>query len=129
MNRITCAALFIFLFVPSAFADYQTGMEAYKKGDFSAAYSEFKALATSGDYKAQFYMGVMHQEGQGVEKDGVTALRWFRLSAEGALKNTEDHDRECQSALSLQQKTIEQLQETIRRIRVEAGGNTDIGPN
>lgn len=39
-------------------------------------------LAEQGDLVAQFYMGLVYSEGQGVEKDDAEAVRWYRLAAD-----------------------------------------------
>ena len=38
-------------------ADFQTGMEAYERGDFAAALREFRPLAEQGHAWAQFSLG------------------------------------------------------------------------
>ncbi len=40
---------------------------------------DFKALAAMGDAKAQYYLGVQYEFGEGVEKE---AVEWFRKAAE-----------------------------------------------
>ncbi|MGE4617710.1 MAG: tetratricopeptide repeat protein [Gammaproteobacteria bacterium] len=69
------------LSTPSA-ADFGAGIAAYKRGDFEAASSEFSRLATAGDVRAQFAMGLMHYNGEGVEQGDAAAFEWYRKSAE-----------------------------------------------
>ena len=46
-------------------------------------YVEFlKAMAEKGDAERQFYLGVLYNTGQGVEKDDKEAVKWFRKAAE-----------------------------------------------
>ena len=46
-------------------------------------YFEFlKATAEKGNAERQFYLGVMYNTGQGVEKDDKEAVKWFRKAAE-----------------------------------------------
>jgi TPR repeat protein len=50
-------------------ADFDTGVAAAKKGDYAAALREWTPLAEQGDAVAQFNLGVMYQQGQGVSQD------------------------------------------------------------
>jgi len=45
-------------------------------------FSDLQKKAESGDAKAQDNLGVMYMNGQGVTKDYVEAVKWFRKSAE-----------------------------------------------
>jgi len=70
-------------------ADIQTVKVAYKNKDYPAALKGFQPLAASGNAEAQFYVGLMYDNGEGVPQDYrqvVThvqqALTWYRKSAE-----------------------------------------------
>ena len=39
-------------------------------------------MAKQGDFEAQFYLGYMYHNGQGVLQDYETAVKWYILSAE-----------------------------------------------
>ena len=54
---------------------------AYGKEDYATASGLFRPLADQGDASAQFKMGVMYDNGQGVPKDYVQAVKWYRLAA------------------------------------------------
>jgi TPR repeat protein len=41
----------------------------------------FRLAAEQGDASAQYNLGVMYTNGEGVPKDDVTAARWYRLAA------------------------------------------------
>ena len=43
---------------------------------------ELRALADQGDVDAQFNLGVMYDNGEGVPQDYAEAVRWYRLAAE-----------------------------------------------
>ena len=58
------------------------GYQSYLKGDYDAAYEEWLPLAELGDIEAQFNLGVMYDEGAGVDKDLVAAAGWYRKAAE-----------------------------------------------
>jgi len=74
-------------------AGAQTGIQAaksaYKNKDYTTALKEFQPLAASGNAEAQFYVGLMYDNGEGVPQDYrqvVThvqqAMAWYRKSAE-----------------------------------------------
>jgi TPR repeat protein len=58
------------------------GYQSYLKGDFSAAYNEWLPLAELGDVEAQYNLGVMYDEGAGMEQDLAAAADWYRKAAE-----------------------------------------------
>ncbi|MGO9021708.1 MAG: tetratricopeptide repeat protein [Syntrophobacteraceae bacterium] len=68
-------------FAGLAHAGFDDGTAAYDKGDYGRAYSEMRPLAERGEAPAQFYLGVMYENGQGVPKDYVQAHKWFELAA------------------------------------------------
>jgi TPR repeat protein len=57
------------------------GYQSYLKGDYTAAYDEWLPLAELGDAEAQFNLGVLYDEGAGVERDLATAADWYRKAA------------------------------------------------
>ncbi len=58
------------------------GYQSYLKGDFDAAYAEWLPLAELGDVEAQYNLGVMYDEGAGVDRDLASAADWYRRAAE-----------------------------------------------
>ncbi|MEK9941784.1 MAG: tetratricopeptide repeat protein [Gammaproteobacteria bacterium] len=62
--------------------DFQKGVEAAQKGDFATALREWRPLAEQGNATAQFNLGVMYRQGQGVPQDDKEAVNWYRKSAE-----------------------------------------------
>ncbi len=68
--------------VPSFSADYQTGLDAYNRGDYEAALREWRPLAGQGDADARTGLGFMYDEGLGVAKSCTKAGEWYRLAAE-----------------------------------------------
>jgi TPR repeat protein len=58
------------------------GYQAYLKGDFAAALGEWYPLAELGDAEAQYNIGVLYDEGAGVQQDYAEAARWYRKAAE-----------------------------------------------
>ena len=63
-------------------SNFQTGLDAYSKGDYNAAHRVWYTLAAEGDARAQFWLGLMYEDGVGVEQDYGEALFWYRHSAE-----------------------------------------------
>ena len=57
---------------------------AYGKEDYATALRLFRPLANRGDADAQFNLGFMYRNGQGVPKDYVLAYMWRNLAAAGA---------------------------------------------
>ncbi len=78
---ILTAALLVGLTAP-AWADLESGLAAYARGDYDIALREFTALAEQDKAEAQFNLGVMYHIGEGVPRDYVQAMQWYRLAAE-----------------------------------------------
>ena len=62
--------------------DWEKGVEAYQQGDFATAAQWFRKSAERGDAMAQYSLGVMYDNGQGVTRDYKEAAQWYRKSAE-----------------------------------------------
>ncbi len=58
------------------------GVSAYNHGDYATALREFRSLAEQGDAGAQYYLGLMYGNGEGVPQDYAEAARWHRKAAE-----------------------------------------------
>jgi len=68
-------AIVRFLCISIAFgAEFSAGVAAYKRGDFTAAIAEFSALAETSDARAQFALGLLYDNGEGVVSDPEQAL-------------------------------------------------------
>ena len=62
--------------------DYQDGWDAYERQDYKTAYKLWLPLAEEGYSGAQYNLGLMYDNGQGVPQDYKEAVKWYRLSAE-----------------------------------------------
>ena len=62
-------------------AAYNEGVAAYNEGDYQKAIQKFQPLAEQGHAIAQYNLGLMYDDGQGVPQDYVQAHKWFNLSA------------------------------------------------
>jgi localization factor PodJL len=66
----------------TAWADCETGFEAFDSADYERALRHLLPCARAGDPIAQFEVGVMYGYGRGVPQDDAEAVRWFRPAAE-----------------------------------------------
>lgn len=61
---------------------HQEGADAYAHGNYAVALEKFKPLAEQGNMQAQFSLGVMYHQGQGVPQDDKEAVAWWSKAAE-----------------------------------------------
>jgi TPR repeat protein len=81
-SLISSLILMSFLALTGAASDFQTGLTAYQKKDYTAAVKEWRPLAEKGDAPSQFNLGLMYVDGLGVPQDYNQALSWFERSAQ-----------------------------------------------
>ncbi len=89
MRNVIKAALFtliLALAAPVAAQDFEAGREAYKRGDYAAALSEWLSLAEQGNAQAQHQLGYMYLRGRGVARDDIQAHMWWSLAASQGYK-------------------------------------------
>jgi len=60
---------------------FEDGLSARDRGDYSTAFTTFKQLASSGDANSQFQLSLLYSGGKGVKVDAVQALYWLRQAA------------------------------------------------
>jgi len=60
---------------------HQSALEAYQKGDFSAAHQQWNALAEKDYADAQYYLAVLYRDGAGVPQDYRLAQSWYERAA------------------------------------------------
>jgi len=82
MRSLSCFVVLLTLSAISAAADFATGLAAYNKGDYSTAVKEWRPLADQGVAAAQFNLGLLYYDGQGVPLDFSQAAEWFTKAAE-----------------------------------------------
>ncbi len=73
-------AVLLLLVTPASAQDFQKGLEATKRGDYTAALREFRPLAEQGNAIAQFNLGILYGNGRGVPQDYAEAAKWYRLA-------------------------------------------------
>ncbi len=64
-----------------SFADVKAGVDAWAKGDYPRAITEWRPLAVAGDADAEFNLAQAYKLGRGVPLDPVLAESWFRKAA------------------------------------------------
>lgn len=61
---------------------FEQGLALYDLGEFAGAYAVWEPLALLGDARAQFQLGVLYREGEGVAVDEDEAFDWTLCAAE-----------------------------------------------
>lgn len=61
--------------------DLARGRGAFAAGDYPRALGYFRAAAEQGDANAQYYVGLMHANGQGTTRDFAEAAKWYEKAA------------------------------------------------
>jgi TPR repeat protein len=81
LRFITALVLSILCLAVPAWADFQAGMDAYNRKDYSTALREWRPLAEQGDAGAQYYIGVLYDFRKGVPQDFALAREWYEKAA------------------------------------------------
>lgn len=82
MRKIAALSLLFLLFVSPAWAGFGEGQAMFSAGDYKGAYDAWLPLAKEGDARAQYSLGVLYQQGLGVDKDFDQAAEWFDRAAQ-----------------------------------------------
>ena len=77
----TVLLVLVLLWPAAGLADFSEGLAAAQRGDFATAIREFRPLAEAGNAWAQYNLGVMYANGEGVPEDDAEAVKWYRLAA------------------------------------------------
>lgn len=80
MKRIAAALLLCAVAAP-AWAGFEEGTAAHRKGDYAAALGQWQPLADQGDPRAQYALGYLNQFGQGLPQNLAKAVEWYQKSA------------------------------------------------
>lgn len=62
-------------------AEIQPAVSLYEQGDYAAAHQEFSRLAARNNGGAQYYLGLMYDQGLGVTENPDLARNWYVLAA------------------------------------------------
>jgi len=65
-----------------AWSDFNTGLEAYKRGDYKTAYEQWRPEAEKGDPYAQHMLGFLYANGRGVPLQPEQTVIWWQRAAE-----------------------------------------------
>jgi len=68
--------------ISASLAGFEGGMEAYRRGDFEAAFREWEPSARAGDPQSLHMLGFLYAKGRGIEKDLAETARLWRRAAE-----------------------------------------------
>ena len=68
-------------FINSAAADVDIGIQSFIDEDYVTAHAELTESANEGDSKAQYWLGLMHESGEGVRQDYFEARKWYERAA------------------------------------------------
>ena len=79
-SALLTSALISALTSTSALADFNSALNANQNEDYKAAHKEFVSMASSGEKRSQFNLGIMYFYGQYVKKDINQAYAWLKLS-------------------------------------------------
>jgi len=61
---------------------FEEGETAYSVADFATAAARFEQAAKEGNASAQYKLGSMHHDGEGVPRDHVQSVYWYTKAAE-----------------------------------------------
>jgi len=93
LKRFFATLLFstlVLVFPNSPAADsFDDGFQAYEAGDYKKALEIIKPIAEQGGDLAQFYLGHMYSEGEGVPRDETEAVKWYRKAAEQGMPSAQ----------------------------------------
>ena len=82
MRKFLSAAAIAFTLSGPAYAqDWDKGLAAYQAGDYATALREWRPLAEQGNAMAQYVLGVMYRDGQGVPQDYRETEKWYQKAA------------------------------------------------
>jgi TPR repeat protein len=64
---------------------FSLGFQAYERGDYTTALRFLRPLAEQGNARAQYNLGIMYDNGEGVPENDAEAVKWYRLAADQGL--------------------------------------------
>ena len=73
------------------FEEFEGGFAAYQRGDYATAARLWRPLAEQDYAGAQYNLGNMYAQGQGVPQDHTEAMKWYRLAADQGLAEAQSN--------------------------------------
>ncbi len=61
---------------------FEDALSAHERGDYDEAVKLYRKAADQDDARAQFNLGFMYYNGQGVPQNHAPAMKWYRMAAE-----------------------------------------------
>ena len=84
---VVCLLSILWIVPPECRGNITEGLKAYRRGDYACAFRKFAQMAERGNVKAQYYIGYMYLNGEGVAADYNAAFKWLsRAAAKGNSK-------------------------------------------
>lgn len=80
-QRLLIVATLLFLLITSACEDRRAD-KAYLRGDYDKARTDIEFLAHDGEPRAQYDLGLMYDQGQGVQQSDAKAMDWYERAAQ-----------------------------------------------
>ena len=74
--------LFVCAAGPAVVGPYEDGVAAHRKGDYATTLRLLRPFADRGNATAQYALGLMYYNGQGVSQDYAAAVSWYRKAAD-----------------------------------------------
>ena len=84
MRRVFLGIALVMLLGAQSQPGFQDGLLAYHRGDHVGAMEIWRPLAERGDASAQYMVGYLYAQGEGVEPSSRTAAKWYRKAADQA---------------------------------------------
>ena len=82
LKRLTTLIITLSICVGAVWAgDVEDGDAALVRKDYVTALSKYKSAAAKNNASAQYNLGVLYDNGQGVVQDYAEAVRWYKLAA------------------------------------------------
>lgn len=66
-------------------SDWDLARSAHERGDYATEVAVIQPLAEQGSVYAQFNLGVLYDQGQGVPQSDTLAMQWYQKAAEQGL--------------------------------------------
>jgi TPR repeat protein len=85
------ATAWIAFAAPAPCGPREDAANSYQRGDYAAAFNDFKALADKGDAHAQYMLGLMYHDGQGISPNETAAFGWFLKAAQQGNADAENY--------------------------------------
>lgn len=121
MKRLFIATV-LALSLNNVHAGLNEGVDAYENSHYATALKELEPLANEGDATAQYYVGLMYDNGFGVEQDYSQSFAWYLKSA---LQNDTDAQYNLAYMYANAQGTPQDLDKALEWYQKSANGGDD----